>query len=51
MPTELLDDDGEKLRELGAEFGTTTVASVVAGGSTDWWSRAAAGATRSPTSS
>ncbi len=24
MPTELLDDDGEKLREIGAEFGTTT---------------------------
>jgi len=24
MPTELLDDDGEKLREVGAEFGTTT---------------------------
>ena len=24
MPTELLDGDGEKLREIGAEFGTTT---------------------------
>jgi len=24
MPTELLDDDGERLREVGAEFGTTT---------------------------
>ena len=24
MPTELLDEDGEKLREIGAEFGTTT---------------------------
>ena len=24
MPTELLDDDGERLREIGAEFGTTT---------------------------
>ena len=24
MPTELFDDDGEKLREIGAEFGTTT---------------------------
>ena len=24
MPTELLDDDGDRLREIGAEFGTTT---------------------------
>jgi adenylosuccinate synthase len=24
MPTELLDEDGDKLREIGAEFGTTT---------------------------
>ena len=24
MPTELLDDDGERLREVGVEFGTTT---------------------------
>ncbi|HEV2927655.1 MAG TPA: adenylosuccinate synthase, partial [Propionibacteriaceae bacterium] len=24
MPTELLDDDGERLREIGVEFGTTT---------------------------
>ena len=24
MPTELLDEDGEQLREVGAEFGTTT---------------------------
>ncbi len=24
FPTELLDDDGDKLREIGAEFGTTT---------------------------
>jgi adenylosuccinate synthase len=24
MPTELLDEDGERLREVGAEFGTTT---------------------------
>src|SRR6478609_7536782 len=24
MPTELFDEDGEKLREIGAEFGTTT---------------------------
>ena len=24
MPTELLDEDGEKLRQIGAEFGTTT---------------------------
>jgi adenylosuccinate synthase len=24
MPTELLDDDGDRLREIGVEFGTTT---------------------------
>ena len=51
MPTELLDSDGDKLREAGVEFGTTTGASGAVGGSMRWSSRRLHAPTRSPTSS
>ena len=38
FPTELFDDDGQRLGERGHEFGTTTGVNVVVVGLTRFWS-------------